>query len=100
MIAVVRILYFDCFSGASGDMVLGALIDAGVALDDVRRALGSLAISPDSVWTERVSAPAFVRRSSASSAKSPWPSTRTSSHMGMLTDHGHGHRRSIDQASS
>ncbi|MBI4213056.1 MAG: nickel pincer cofactor biosynthesis protein LarC [Chloroflexi bacterium] len=25
-----RIAYFDCFSGASGDMVLGALIDAGL----------------------------------------------------------------------
>ena len=35
-------------------MVLGALIDAGVPLDDVRRALGSLAITPDSVWTEQV----------------------------------------------
>ena len=50
----MRVLYFDCFSGASGDMVLGALIDAGVALEDVRRALGSLAISPESVWTEPV----------------------------------------------
>jgi uncharacterized protein (TIGR00299 family) protein len=50
----VRVLYFDCFSGASGDMVLGALIDAGVALDGIRRALGSLAISPDAVWTEQV----------------------------------------------
>ena len=35
-------------------MVLGALIDAGVPLDEVRRALGSLAISNDVVWTERV----------------------------------------------
>jgi uncharacterized protein (TIGR00299 family) protein len=50
----VRVLYFDCFSGASGDMVLGALIDAGVALEDVRSALGSLAVSRDSVWTEPV----------------------------------------------
>ena len=47
-------LYFDCFAGAAGDMVLGALIDAGVKLEDVRRALGSLAISPTTVWTERV----------------------------------------------
>ncbi|HEY6361270.1 MAG TPA: nickel pincer cofactor biosynthesis protein LarC [Vicinamibacterales bacterium] len=47
-------LYFDCFSGASGDMILGALIDAGVPLDDVRRALGSLAIDRDTVWTEHV----------------------------------------------
>ncbi len=51
----MRILYFDCFSGASGDMVLGALIDAGVPLADVRRALGSLAIDPEAVWTDQVS---------------------------------------------
>jgi len=28
----MRIGYFDCFSGASGDMILGALIDAGLSL--------------------------------------------------------------------
>jgi pyridinium-3,5-bisthiocarboxylic acid mononucleotide nickel chelatase len=50
----LKTLYFDCFSGASGDMVLGALIDAGVPLDEVRRALGSLTLDPDVVWTERV----------------------------------------------
>jgi uncharacterized protein (TIGR00299 family) protein len=50
----LKTLYFDCFSGASGDMVLGALIDAGVRLEDLRRALGDLAIAPDAVWTERV----------------------------------------------
>lgn len=47
-------LYLDCFSGASGDMVLGALIDAGVPLEDVRHALGRLAVDPAAVWTERV----------------------------------------------
>ncbi len=35
-------------------MILGALIDAGVKLEEVRRALGSLAITPDTVWTEPV----------------------------------------------
>ncbi len=35
-------------------MLLGALIDAGVPLADVRRALGTLAIDPETVWTERV----------------------------------------------
>ena len=51
---ILTALYFDCFSGASGDMILGALIDAGVKLEDVRQALGSLAITPDTIWTEPV----------------------------------------------
>jgi len=50
----MKVLYFDCFSGAAGDMVLGSLIDAGVPLAEVRRALGSLAIGPEVVWTDRV----------------------------------------------
>jgi uncharacterized protein (TIGR00299 family) protein len=39
----MRIAYLECFSGISGDMFLGALVDAGVApqlLDDTVRALG------------------------------------------------------------
>jgi uncharacterized protein (TIGR00299 family) protein len=47
-------LYFDCFSGAAGDMILGALLDAGLPLDDLRRALGSLAVDRDAIWSERV----------------------------------------------
>jgi pyridinium-3,5-bisthiocarboxylic acid mononucleotide nickel chelatase len=41
-------------------MLLGALIDAGVPLAEVRRALGSLAISADTVWTERVNRAGIV----------------------------------------
>jgi hypothetical protein len=51
---MARILYFDCFSGASGDMVLGALLDAGLPLDELRAALGSLAIDEASVSANRV----------------------------------------------
>ncbi len=50
----MKVLYFDCFSGASGDMVVGALIDAGVPIDEIRRSLGSLSIDQDAVSVERV----------------------------------------------
>jgi pyridinium-3,5-bisthiocarboxylic acid mononucleotide nickel chelatase len=45
---VARAVYFDCFSGASGDMLLGALVDVGVSLHDLRAGLLSL---PVSGWT-------------------------------------------------
>jgi uncharacterized protein (TIGR00299 family) protein len=47
--------YLDCFSGASGDMVLGALLDLGLPLDALRGALGSLAIEYGDVAADRVS---------------------------------------------
>jgi uncharacterized protein (TIGR00299 family) protein len=51
---VSTLLYFDCFAGASGDMILGALLDAGLPLDALRDALGSLAIEGYELRTERV----------------------------------------------
>ena len=38
----MKIAYFDCPSGASGDMILGALVDAGCPLDDLRAELAKL----------------------------------------------------------
>ena len=35
----MRVAYVDPFSGASGDMLLGALIDAGASLDEMNRAI-------------------------------------------------------------
>ena len=49
-----RLLYFDCFSGISGDMVLGALLDAGLPFDELKGALGSLAVSGYHVHAARV----------------------------------------------
>lgn len=41
-----RVLHFDCFSGASGDMILGALLDAGLPLQRLSEALAGV-LPPD-----------------------------------------------------
>jgi uncharacterized protein (TIGR00299 family) protein len=38
----MKIAYFDCFSGIAGDMILGALLDAGLKLDTLKRELRKL----------------------------------------------------------
>ncbi len=38
----MKIAYFDCFSGISGDMILGALVDAGVPFDRLQEGLSKL----------------------------------------------------------
>ena len=50
----MKTLYFDCFAGAAGDMILGALIDAGVPFEAVQQALGSLAVDGYEIAADRV----------------------------------------------
>ena len=38
----MRIVYFDCFAGISGDMTLGALVDAGVDVEQLKAGLATL----------------------------------------------------------
>ncbi len=40
----MKIVYFDCFSGISGDMVLGAVVDAGVDTEELTAELSKLNI--------------------------------------------------------
>ena len=49
----MRIAYFDCFAGASGDMILGALVDAGLDVNALREQLASLPISGFSISARR-----------------------------------------------
>lgn len=46
--------YFDCFSGISGDMTLGALVDAGVSIDSLRAELAKLNLPGYELKAEKV----------------------------------------------
>lgn len=41
----MRIAFLDCFSGISGDMLLGAMVDAGLPLDLLRAEVAALPVS-------------------------------------------------------
>ena len=57
----MKAAYFDCFSGISGDMTLGALVDAGCPLDVLRSKLQGVQvpgwqISSEKVWKNGMAA--------------------------------------------
>jgi len=57
----MKAAYFDCFSGISGDMTLGALVDAGCSLERLREDLKGLKvpgwqISAEKVWKNGMAA--------------------------------------------
>jgi pyridinium-3,5-bisthiocarboxylic acid mononucleotide nickel chelatase len=61
----MKVAYFDCFSGISGDMTLGALVGAGVPLEHLRSELKGLdlpgwKISAQKVWKNGMAA-TYVR---------------------------------------
>jgi uncharacterized protein (TIGR00299 family) protein len=51
---VSRLVYFDCASGASGDMLLGALVDLGLPIEALRDELGKLPLRGYSLEARRV----------------------------------------------
>ena len=50
----MRTAYFDCFSGISGDMTLGALIDAGLSLKELKSYLSKLPIDNYGITAKKV----------------------------------------------
>jgi uncharacterized protein (TIGR00299 family) protein len=52
---LTRLVYFDGASGASGDMILGAVVDLGLPLDRLREDLASLPLSGYRLEATRVS---------------------------------------------
>ena len=50
----MKLAYFDCFSGISGDMTLGALVDAGCAVEQLREGLRGLQVPGWELTAEKV----------------------------------------------
>jgi hypothetical protein len=50
----MKIAYFDCFSGISGDMTLGALVDAGCNLAEMESQLRRLPVTGWKISSEKV----------------------------------------------
>ena len=73
----MRVAYFDCPSGASGDMILGALVDAGVPIDHLRVQLAKLDLDGFSVSAREVRKAGF---------------RATKVEVDVASDHDHPHR--------
>ncbi|HUF46369.1 MAG TPA: nickel pincer cofactor biosynthesis protein LarC [Vicinamibacterales bacterium] len=83
-----RVMYFDCPAGAAGDMILGALLDAGLPIEALRDALGSLGVDHH-LHVDRV-----VRAGiSANHVRVAEPPERSAEHDHRGADHTH---RSLD----
>src|ERR1041385_2330790 len=77
----MRIAYFDCPSGAAGDMILGALVDAGLPFEELARGLAGLRLPGWSLERHEV-------------MKGMFRATKVEVHVhdhDHLHDHGHGH---------
>lgn len=51
---LLKIAYFDCFSGISGDMCLGAIIDAGVSTKELEKELKKIPIGGYKLTSKKV----------------------------------------------
>lgn len=56
----MKIGYFDCFSGAAGDMIVGALIDAGASFDELQKQLAGLNVPGYQLKAEKVKKQGFA----------------------------------------
>src|SRR4051794_14202767 len=83
----MKIAYFDCFAGISGDMTLGALIDAGVDSEALIAQLSTLRVDGFTLTTER------VQKQGISATNVHVNLTHDHHHH----DHGHHHHRGLPE---
>ncbi len=81
----MKTLYFDVFSGASGDMILSSLIDLGVPLERLRAELAKLPIPGFTIDVEKQKRSGIM----CSHLKLDWEDRDAQVH---AHDHRHGHQ--------
>lgn len=50
----MKVAYFDCFAGVSGDMIVGALLDLGLPLQELEAELAKIAVGDYEVSSKKV----------------------------------------------
>jgi len=83
---VSRIVYFDCASGASGDMLLGAVVDLGLPIEHLREALLKLPLSGYRLESRRVTRSGLAATKVDVIAEGPSPAHRHLRHIVEMLD--------------
>ncbi len=83
----MRIAYFDCFSGISGDMTLGAMVDLGVSIDAIQSGVRSMGLAEIEIRSEIVKKAGF-RAVQVRIAHPPEKSHRHLHHIEEMIDRG------------
>ncbi|MGM0652232.1 MAG: nickel pincer cofactor biosynthesis protein LarC [Bacillota bacterium] len=76
-----KTIYFDCYSGISGDMALGALIDAGVSVEHLKKILSKMDLDGYSLEAEKVSRGGLAGTKAVVSLEDKKPVERHLSHI-------------------
>lgn len=75
----MKVAYFDCFSGAAGDMMIGSLIDAGLDTDALNESISKLGLSDCRIEYSK------VRKNGISSTKAIIRSNTDTTHRNLST---------------
>ena len=90
----MKIAYFDCFSGISGDMILGALLDAGLALENLNREIAKLGVQDISIERESTARHA-IAATRARVCVAGVPLADAEHHLDLSGAHAHAHLKDI-----
>jgi len=100
----MKIAYFDLFCGLSGDITLGALVDAGLSLADLRKGLAKLPLKGYSLSSRRVMKHAIsatkVDVTIAGQLQKPHSHEHHDHHHDQDHDHPHDHAHGPDKGHS